>query len=143
MALANPLVHPESNTIGSLLTGFSRRTTIDFNRMGILRRLANDRSDEVSSAYQVVIQDPTYGATVISDPTDLGSEDDYQRDAARNWPTQDAQPSAKQIIMEVKRVIDGYFNLPYLDAIEAPVPYMNESELSYLRSSRRRIPVGV
>ena len=126
MALsASPFQFPAAGDIGNMLTAFSMQTTVDFNRASILRRLTNDRSNEVNSAYQVVIQDPTYTTMAIGDrlDPDTGNPTSAYDRSSRDWPT-GTEPSGAQITLEVNRKAQDARNLQYLDATEAPIPYM-------------------
>ena len=124
MALsASPFKFPAAGDIGNMLTAFSMQTTVDFNRASILRRLANDRSNEVNQAYQVVIQDPTYTSMAKADRVDPDTATGAYDRSSRDWPT-GTEPDGAQITMQVNRKAQDARNLQYLDATEAPIPYM-------------------
>ena len=126
----NPIVAPTATQLGNLNTALSMRTTVDFNRMSILRRLADDRSSEVNAAHQVQILDPAY--PVADDAVrkvPASAADDYntpnQRDSANfsKWPD-GKYPTSENILLKVDRKIQGATKLKYLDSVETPLNYL-------------------
>ena len=112
---------------GDLVTSYSRRSTLDFNRMSLLRRLADDRSSEVSASYQVLISDPQ-ATTTGDDTTKYGMATTTVRNAAYDrsddsWPA-GQEVESEFITMPVNRVVKGAADLKYLDMVEAPLNYL-------------------
>lgn len=133
MALATPAgsASAQATVWGDLVTAFSRRSTLDFNRMSMLRRFADDRSSEVNAAHQVLITDPV--------PTDHTEQDSTygmmakgsgkgQRtpDYARNdddWED-GREVESKFLVLAVDQTVQNGADLKYLDMVEAPLNYL-------------------
>ena len=123
----NPVVAPTAAQLGNLNTALSMQTTVDFNRMAILRRLAHDRSNEVNDAYQVQIIDPEYPQMDNRRTPATGADGNYgDRDSStfNEWPD-GKYPISENIMMPVNRKIQGATKLRYLDSEETPIQYLD------------------
>ena len=108
---------------GDLTQIYSRRSTVDFNRMPVMTQLSDDRSDEINAAYQVLISNPTYTA-----PADAVRQAAYDR-SADDWPT-GTEAEATFITMAVDQVVKDARDLKLLDAIELPLNYLERIRAS-------------